>query len=264
MNTEHISNENNFNDDNSNNNAFENNFNDDTIENNANNNDSNNNIILNNTDENHFHDFIFKNNTKFGMGLILFNWFDVNTKNFTGMTRLHTACIDKDFFLVNACLMNRANIDEKDNDGCTPLHYACAHCDHDIIKLLLEVGANVNEKNNHGFTPLYFVFKIERHTNQHSLDAIKLLLDHNANIYETYEDVYHIITINGQNMYINYIDHPIYRCTLFKIAHMDKNIDISKLKMLEKEEVKRIYILSLVIQIDTLKHYIIKKLINLS
>ena len=171
--------------------------------------------------------------------LLVLGGADVNVK-VNGETSLHTACRQHYecycYNIVDLLISHGADVNEKDNDGWTPLHNACYFGHHKIAKLLISHGTNVNSKSIHNNTPLHMACICV----YDGYNTVKLLIEYNANI---------LITNNNKQ-------------TPLIIAQTCKRFDIYEL--LEKEEKKRIYITSLIINNDIMKHIIIKKLINLS
>ncbi|ALA62494.1 ankyrin repeat family protein [Turkeypox virus] len=102
---------------------------------------------------------------------------DVND-NFCGITPLHNACSYKEGIAVAKLLLdNCANINAKDSTGRTPLHTACslpADTGINIVKLLISYGANVHDKSADGSNCLHHAYN--------SPETVKLLLDHCVNI----------------------------------------------------------------------------------
>ena len=122
-------------------------------------------------------------------------------------------------------------------DGTPPLHIACIYTDYNIAKMMIEKGCDVNAINIFGNTCLHAA--VINNTNSIYLDDIvKLLIKNGANIFAKNTD-----GVNPYQIAINKSQNN--NCELFK-----------------KEIAKRITILSLIIQHDVLKHYIVKNIIK--
>ncbi len=74
------------------------------------------------------------------------------------------------------------SVHSRDNFGMTPLHFAASHSKIEAIKLLLDSNANIDSKDNEGMTPLHWT----AYNNQ--VEALALLLDRGANIKSTNKD----------------------------------------------------------------------------
>lgn len=155
-------------------------------------------------------------------------------------TPLIIACFYDKYDIAKLLISHGANVNEKNDYGTTALHVACLYGNYNTAKLLLEHDANVNVKNNCDETPLHVACGCYVHNNHGNgnyvyRDIVKILLEYGANI-------------NNEN---NIGETP-----LKKINKVDTNIA----KYLRKDIDKRIYILSLIIQYDVLKHYIVRKI----
>ena len=176
------------------------------------------------------------------------------------MGKLHNVCESGDIETVKSLIFD-GNINEKNNIEYTPLHYACfyGHCE--IAELLIRHGANINEKNICGNTPLHFACRNRYYGIAH------LLISHGANINDKnfYEHTqleeecnvgnFHMakfLLANNANISITKNKE-----TLIMIARKHGHTNVTEL--LEKEIKKRIYILSLILQHDVLKHHVIRK-----
>jgi ankyrin repeat protein len=86
--------------------------------------------------------------------LLLDKGADINVRNFSKQTPLHSAIYKGNKEIVEILLQNRADITGKDFWGDTPLHLAVRGNSKEIVKLLLNNGAEVNIQNNEGKNPL--------------------------------------------------------------------------------------------------------------
>ena len=133
-----------------------------------------------------------------------------------------------ELLLENGANINHANEIYRSDHDCSLLHLTCIHNNYNIAKLLLQYGMNVNEKNYNGQTPLHIACMYD---GRYSI--IKLLLNNGANIHEKNRFGFTPMMIIQNN-------------------NANKN---------ETNEIKkRIYILSLIVNRDVLKHYIMNKM----
>ena len=81
---------------------------------------------------------------------------DINVKNNTGSTPLHTAAENGHFEIVTFLLENGGNVNSVDLDKNTPLHVAVQRMNVSIetIKILLNYGADFKKKNKDGKSAL--------------------------------------------------------------------------------------------------------------
>lgn len=116
---------------------------------------------------------------------------DVNKQDVFGINPLMMASLysntTSNLHTVKLLLNNNANVNLKNLEKYTPLLYACSELNNnsdelclDTIKLLLKFKANVNDKTCNGYTPLMLVIYGGKNN---SIDIIKLLLFHKANLY---------------------------------------------------------------------------------
>ena len=196
--------------------------------------------------------------------LLISHGANVNNKDNHGNTPLHHACGLGFYITAELLTSHGANLDETNNNGDTPLHLACCNMHYEIAKLLITYRANVDVQNNNGDTPLHLVCR-EMH-----YEMVKLLTHHNANtnVKDNHGNTPLHITCHKGNfdmaklLFIN-IEANINvkndnKETPIMIARQNKHAYI--VILLEKELKKRIYILSLIINNDVLKHYIIRKI----
>ena len=66
----------------------------------------------------------------------------LNATGKSGMSPLHSACLDSNLQMVDLLLKKGVNASVKDADEWTPLHVACTQDSLEIVKLLLEHNAN--------------------------------------------------------------------------------------------------------------------------
>eukprot|EP00800_Vazella_pourtalesii_P008245 TRINITY_DN21873_c0_g1_i1.p1 TRINITY_DN21873_c0_g1~~TRINITY_DN21873_c0_g1_i1.p1 ORF type:complete len:293 (-),score=43.69 TRINITY_DN21873_c0_g1_i1:83-961(-) len=66
----------------------------------------------------------------------------LNATGNSGMSPLHSACLDSNLQMVDLLLKKGVNASVKDADEWTPLHVACSQDSLEIVKLLLEHNAN--------------------------------------------------------------------------------------------------------------------------
>ena len=190
---------------------------------------------------------------------------NVNEKNDIGYTPLRIACLLGNYEIAKLLISNGANVHEKNNnsdnrsntpryvsspesflmafrpcfysiidDGQTLLHDACYYKHYKIAELLISNGVNINEKNNIGHTPLSYAC-LYRH-----YEIAKLLVLHDVNLYVKDDDGMTPLMIAHKYEYhemVNFIE-----------------------KEIKKDIKKKIYILSLIINNDVIKHYIDKKI----
>ena len=107
---------------------------------------------------------------------------DVNVKDKSGKTPLHSAAAKEHENIAELLIANGANVNAKNNKGRTPLHYATGtgwQGGYEIAKLLISKGAdvNVNSKGDvNGGTPLHNAAREGRS------ETIKILIDNGANV----------------------------------------------------------------------------------
>ena len=80
--------------------------------------------------------------------------FDINYKNYYGVTALMTASTENNIDLIKLLIEKGANINDKEVDGWTSLMIASVYGHKEIVELLIEKGANINDKNNENDTAL--------------------------------------------------------------------------------------------------------------
>lgn len=145
------------------------------------------------------------------------------------MSYFCNACANGNIQKVIEIISNGYDVNTMSAYKTTPLHQACFCGNTDIARLLLSNGAKVNEKDVRGNTPLH------KACINNQYEIVKLLLNNSANIYAK----------NNEGI------TPIMMAQRFKRNNITE--------CLEKENKKRIYILSLIVQNDVFKHYIAKK-----
>lgn len=197
----------------------------------------------------------------------------VSEINNYGNTPLHDACWtkygDNAGSLIKLLIDNGANVNANGGRNGTPIFTACwAQSDFErmyvMAKLLIDNGADVNEKNIHGITPLHILC----HRGNHEM--IRFLIAHNA-------DLNGSVSCNGSTPFHSACQIGDQK-TIELLMSLHANIFIKNKKgqtpamlardsmheraaiFLEKEIKKRIYILSLIIQYDVMKYYIMKKI----
>lgn len=155
---------------------------------------------------------------------------NMECRDYNKQTCLHIACT-YNFTEVVKLLINKCNdIDCKDIFGWSSLHIACYNSNYDLVKMLINAGANVNEKNNRGDTCLHVIC----YNDNASIGLVSLLLENGANI-------------NTKN---SHGESP------YDIAkHYNSNLA----SFLKKDNNKRLYMSSLLIQNDVFCYYIVKK-----
>jgi ankyrin repeat protein len=102
---------------------------------------------------------------------------DVNVKGYRGNTPLHVACYGKRQVgrkaVIRQLLMNGADVDAINNvnrpperdagtGGRTPLHVSIVFCSLQVIKLLLDHGADISIKEGDGYNALYWAVLMHR------------------------------------------------------------------------------------------------------
>ena len=205
---------------------------------------------------------------------MIYNGENINIQNDKLETPLHIACWKYSINIIEVLLKHGADPNKKDNFNNSPLHYVCMnirvnYIHYNIVKLLLEYGADVDCKNDNGSIPLYITCY------RNNSKAVELLLEKGANVNEKNNDGHaplHCILHNFVDYHEEFhiYDHDDERLESIKIIKLlfDYRANIySKNEynkgasaILEKEMKKRIYILSLIINGDVLKHYIAKKI----
>ena len=73
---------------------------------------------------------------------------DINAKDKSGWTPLHTAVANKNDALVKALISNGADLTIKDESGWTPLHTAVANKNDALVKALISSGADLTIKDS--------------------------------------------------------------------------------------------------------------------
>ena len=79
---------------------------------------------------------------------------DLNSKDSTKHTPLHTAVWSQNLEIIKEMLANKAKVNSQNNDGNTPLHIASLLGNLQIIKCLIEKGADIYAKNKSNETSL--------------------------------------------------------------------------------------------------------------
>ena len=194
----------------------------------------------------------------------------VDIKNSDSDAALHNACVCWQHRIVKLLLDNGAKVNVKDNNGNSHLHIACEYgsfrgsepCD--TVKVLLENGADVNSMNNKGETSFCCASDIK---------TIKLLLAYGLNVNKVNtcgDNILHEMCSRYQyrkdvgmfklmtNCEVNINAKNVYGETPLMIAQKHESYYIANLLM--KEMKKRIYIMSLMINSDVTKNYIVKKI----
>ena len=121
-----------------------------------------------------------KNGNVAGIRLLLDHNADMNMTNKNGTTPLMISCQKKDRIAAVKILLQEYNVNLVDNYGQSALHYAAANDNVDAIRLLLDHKANINMANKKGLTPLMYSIK-----KQHRIGAATILL-------KEYADVNHV------------------------------------------------------------------------
>ena len=161
--------------------------------------------------------------------LLLNNGADVHNKDNHDTTLMHLVCFNGYIDIMKILLEKGVDVNLEDSYGRTPLNYSmCVRDNFDIVDALLKNGACVNKKNRHCITPLHFA------CHMNSVCAVNLLLEHGADIFQK--------------------DHE---GNLSFSMNNDEPSDI----LLRKEIKKRVYILSLMINYDVMKRYIVRKIV---
>ena len=167
------------------------------------------------------------------------------------------ACEINDIEEVKRMICNGENINIQNDKLETPLHIACRKHNIDIIEVLLEHGADPNNKDSMNNGPLHYVCM--RINNVH-YNIAKLLLKYRVDV-EYRVDVNYKHNYNDEHQESTKIikllfDHGANIYSKNECEEYNKEMSA----ILEKEMKKRIYILSLIINRDVLKHYIAKKI----
>ncbi|GAB1602873.1 B-cell lymphoma 3 protein-like [Argonauta hians] len=109
---------------------------------------------------------------------------DVNLSDGYGNSALHLAvssshleCLDVILKTDSPSECRKPNLDTRNYEGLTPLHTAVQMCNIEMIRQLLEAGANPDSKDyKSGQTPLFFAVE------NHHEDIIKVLLENDASV----------------------------------------------------------------------------------
>jgi ankyrin repeat protein len=82
---------------------------------------------------------------------------DINIRDFLGRSKLFSVIGMNDEFLFSFLMERKAEIKIYDRVGITPLHVACYNKNFFMIEKLLEAGANMDDKDNRGNNCLYYL-----------------------------------------------------------------------------------------------------------
>jgi len=116
---------------------------------------------------------------------------DVNAKNCTGLTPLHSAMSRKSFAVIQCLVSNGADVNAiiTDNEykGETPIFKAAIfNQDIEVFKLLISKGANVNVRSEgkvyKGLTLLHKIASDSKYCNADACEIIKLLISNGADV----------------------------------------------------------------------------------
>lgn len=182
--------------------------------------------------------------------LLISHGANINEKNNYGDSCLYIACdsVYRNIMIVKLLISHGANINDKNNDGDTVLHNVRIFpLDREIIELLISHNANVNIKNNNGNTPLHNVCCS---TVSIAYSNLKKAVLHGL----YYHDYTKILLENGANICAKNNK----RETPMMLAHNKSYHHTTQ--YFQKEIKKRIYVLSLIINHDVIKYYIIRKI----
>jgi len=86
----------------------------------------------------------------------LTNGADINEKNESGCTPLHSISFQGHLPTVEYLCEHGSNVNEKNQAGLTPLHIASREGHLPVVEYIYEHGSNLREKSENGWTPLHF------------------------------------------------------------------------------------------------------------
>jgi ankyrin repeat protein len=101
---------------------------------------------------------------------------DVNAPQADGATALQWAAYDNNLPLADVLLAAGADVKKANREGATPMYLASIRGSAPMIEKLLKAGSDPNEAGPQGESPLMLAAR------NGNLDAIKVLIDHKANV----------------------------------------------------------------------------------
>ncbi|MCF6366168.1 MAG: ankyrin repeat domain-containing protein [Bacteroidales bacterium] len=142
---------------------------------------------------------------------------DINTKDLSDNTLLHTAVRNNNSFdLVKLLLKKGLDINAENSSSETPLHLASNYKDINTIKLLLEKGAEINARSTNNSTPLINAVK------RNNFEIVKILAEADADINVKRYYSGNATEIAVKNNYSNIAKYLI-----------NKNADLSNINLIE-------------------------------
>ena len=193
--------------------------------------------------------------------ILIGNGINVKAANKYGDTCLHMSFR---YMLTKFLIENGADINAKNKDGRTPFHNACEMGSLEHIKLFIDNGANLNEtmSTNNSTIAHYWASSRTNITNE----MLEFLVKNGLNILQKNNNNDTPMDIARKMISIHDVNTDILTAIDTNYTNLTKLIAIGRIdhlgKLIPKHYNKRFYILSLIIQNDAFKHYIINKYIN--
>lgn len=109
---------------------------------------------------------------------------------------LHCAVLGNDLNIIKKLIKKKHNPNAQNNNGDTPLHLAIKNGFDSIVEYLINI-CDINIRNNKHLTPLLSF------TEETTLISMYLLLEHNAELYDTDNDNNNILHLCAKKEYLN-------------------------------------------------------------